>query len=130
MKILKFKGKISLKNKLLILLAILIAISAISIGVAYTISDEFKEWININIFKKEITEDDVATISLDTDKTQYVYAFDKYITILCNSKLEIYNSYASLVYELDINISNPLFDANGQYLAIAESGRTKYISCK
>lgn len=130
MKILKFKGKISLKNRLLIALAIVIIISGISIGVIYTINSEFREWINVNILKKEITEDDVATISLDTDETQYIYAFDKYITILCNSKLEIYNSYASLVYELDISVSNPLFDANGQYLAIAENGRTKNISNK
>lgn len=122
MKILKFKGKMSLKNKILIIIAILIVIAGISVGVVYAVNEEARNWININILRKEITEEDVATIQLDVDKTQYIYAYDKYITILCNGKLEMYNGYGSKDYELDVNVSNPIFDTSGSYLLIAENG--------
>lgn len=122
MKVLKFKGKMSLKNKILLIISILLIIAIISIGIVYVVNEEAREWININILKKEITEDDVATIQLDVDKTQHIYAYDKYISILCNGKLEIYNNYGAKQYELDINISNPIFATNGIYLLIAEKG--------
>ena len=128
MKVLKFKGKMSLKNKILIIIAAVLLIGAISIGVIYAINEEAREWININILRKEITEEDVATIQLDTDKTEYITAYDKYIAILCNGKLDIYSSYGTKQHELNINISNPIFESNGQYLLIAENKRTKYIS--
>lgn len=79
-----------------------------------------REWINIYILRKEIKEDDIATIELDVDKTEYIYAYDRYITILCNGKLSIYNSYASKEAELDISISNPIYSSNNNYLTIAE----------
>lgn len=122
MKILKFKGKMPLKNKILIAIAILLIIATISLIVVYTLNEEAREWININILRKEITEDDVATIQLDVDKTEYIYAYDKYITILSNGTMSIYNSYGAKSYELDINISSPVFATSGTYLAVAESG--------
>lgn len=125
MKILEFKGKISLKNKLLILAIIILLAIIAGVVIAYIVNEEARDWININILRKEVTEDDVATIEINTDKTQYIYSYNKYIAILCNGKLEIYNSYASKVHELDIEISNPIFDSNNQYLLIAENGRAK-----
>ena len=128
MKVLKFKNKIPLKNKLLIALVILFLIVGITITIVYSVNEEIRDWININILNKEVTEEDVATIKIDVDKTQYIYAYDKYITILCNGKLEGYNSYGSKVYELDVQISNPIFKANGNYLAITEnSGQKIYL---
>ena len=112
MKILKFKGKMSFKNKLLITLAVIFVISSISFVITYNVNEKFKEWIDVNILKKEITEEDVATIELEIDKTQYVIAYDRYISVLCNGKLSIYNSYGSKEAELDIGISNPIYKAN------------------
>lgn len=125
MKILKFKGKMSLKNKILIIVAIIACMAVAGVVVTYIVNKEAREWININILKKEINEDDVATIKIDADKTQYIYAYDKYIVILCNGKLEIYNNYASKINELEISISNPIFDKNGNYLTIAENNGQK-----
>lgn len=125
MEVLKFKGKMSLKNKILIFLAIILVITAISITIAYIVNEEVRNWINVNILKKEVTEDDVATIEIDADKQKYILAYDKYIGIIGNSKLEIYNSYGSKTSELDISISNANTSTNGQYLAIAENGGQK-----
>ncbi len=128
MNILKYKGKMSLKNKIIIAAIILVAISALSVIITYIVNEEARDWININILKKEVTEEDIATIEIDGDKTQYIYAYDKYIVILCNGKLEMYNSYGSKAYELEVTISNPIFESNGQYLAIAENkGQNIYV---
>ncbi len=128
MKILKFKGKMPFKNKLLITLAIIFTIAGISIVITYNVNEQVKEWIDVNILKKEITEEDVATIELEVDKTQYVIAYDKYISILCNGKLSIYNSYGSKEAELDIGISNPMYATNNNYLVIAEkNGQRIYL---
>ena len=122
MKILKFKGKMSIKNKLLIIVGTVLLISLIIVFIIYAVNEEAREWININILRKEINEEDVASILIDTDKAQYIYAYDKYIAILCNGKLEIYNSFASKVTDIDIQVSNPIFATNGGYLVVAENG--------
>ena len=43
----------------------------------------------------------------------------------CNGKLAGYNSYGAKAYEHDVQISNPIFKANGSYLAITESNGQK-----
>ena len=128
MGVLKRRGKIPLRNKIIIALIILLLIAVVSIFIIYSVNEEARDWININILRKEVTEEDVATIEIDGDKTQYIYAYDRYITILSNGKLEAYNSYGNKAYELEITISNPIFGENGNYLAIAEKdGQNVYV---
>lgn len=125
MEILQFKEQMSLKNKILIIAGISLAIIIISIFTIYIVNENAREWINKYILRKEITDEEVATIELDTDKMQYIYAYDKYIVILCNGKLEIYNNYGVKSQELEIGISNPIFDKNGSSLLVAENGGQK-----
>ena len=128
MKILEFKGKMQLKDKVIMISVIVSVIIIISIGIAYVLNEKVRDWINMNILGKEVTEEDVATIEIDSDKTQSFYAYDKYITILHNGKLEVYNNYASKVNEIEVGISNPIFNANGTNLLIAEKDRAKNMS--
>lgn len=128
MKILEFKGKMSLKNKILIVIGIVLIILIASIVALYIFNESVRDWIDLHILIKEITEEDIATIELDIDKSQYIYAHDRFISILCNGKLAIYNSYASKEAELDVQISNPLYARNNNYLAVAESnGQRVYL---
>ncbi len=127
MKILEFKGKMQLKDKIIIVSVIISVIVIFSIMIMYMLNENVRDWININVLRKEITEDDVATIEIDSDKSQYFYAYDKYITILSNGKLEVYSNYASKIYEIEVGISNPIFNANGSSLIIAENGRTEIM---
>ena len=92
MKILKFKGKISLKNKILIGVGISAVIIIVTTILLYVLNANAREWININVLRKEINEDDVATIKIDADKTQYIYAYDKYIVILSHRQNNLYMS--------------------------------------
>lgn len=128
MKILKFKGKMSLKNKLLIALAVFIVLLLTITVLAYIFSENARDFINIYILRKEVTEEDIATIKLDVDKAESIYSYDRYISVLLNSKLSLYNSYASKEAELDVSISNPIYAKNSNYLAIAEkNGQKVYL---
>lgn len=126
MKILEFKRKkISLKNKILIILGVVFTILILAVTLTYIFNENAREWINIYILRKEITEDDIATIELEVDKTQYIYAYDRYISVLCNGKLSVYNSYANKEADIDIGISNPIYDRTNGYMVIAENGGQK-----
>lgn len=128
MKILKFKGKMSLKNKLLIVLAVFIVLLLTITVLAYILNENARDFINIYILRKEVVEEDIATIKLDVDKSESIYAYDRYISVLSNSKLSLYNSYASKEAELDVSISNPIYAKNSNYLAIAEkNGQKVYL---
>lgn len=128
MRVLRFKGNIPLRGKLLLVFVFILIIAGISISITYMVNEDVREWINVNILRKDITEDDVASIEIDSNKTQYIYAFDKYIAILGSGKLELYNSYASKTAELDVQVSSPIFDTNGTYLSIAENnGQRIYL---
>jgi len=121
MEILKFKGKMSLKNKILLICLGIFAVLILSVVIIYITIDTARDWININILRKEVTEDDIATIQIEADKQQDIYAYDRFISILYNGKLSVYNSYASKEAELDVGISNPIYDTDHNYLGIAES---------
>lgn len=128
MKILEFKGKMSLKNKLLIALAVFTIVLITATVIAYIFCEPARDFINIYILRKEVSEEDIATIKLDVDKSESIYAYDRYITVLSNSKLSLYNSYASKEAELDISISNPIYAKNSNYLVIAEkNGQRIYL---
>ena len=77
MKILKFKGKMSIKNKILIALAVLLIIAIATVLIIYITNEELRNWIDTYVLRKEITEDDIATIELSVDKTQYIYAYGR-----------------------------------------------------
>ncbi len=125
MKILEFKGKMSLKNKILITIGTIFGISIISLILIYILNEPAREWIDIYVLRKEIQEDDIATINLEVDKSQYIYAYDRFISILRNGKFSIYNSYASKEAELDVGVSNPTYASSNNYLAIAETNGQK-----
>ena len=128
MGILKFKRKVTLKQKIILILIFILMILIIGTIITYRVNEDVREWINVNILKKDVTEDDVATININSDRIQLIYAYDKYITILSNGSLEIYNNYAHKVGEIDIQISDPMFESNGSYLSIAEkNGQRVYL---
>ena len=128
MKVVEFKEKMPLRSKILILFSVLLTIAIVSVIVIYICDEGVRNWIDVYVLRKEVTEDDIATIELDVDKNESVYAYSNNITILYNGKLSIYNSYASEVAELDISISNPIYDTDGDYLGIAEkNGQNIYL---
>jgi hypothetical protein len=117
------------KKKIFILTIIIvfIVIAIITIGL-YSTNDKAREWIDKNIFRKEVLQDKVATIDLKENQDSNIYAFNKYIGILNKTKFSIYNSTGSQEKTLDLQISNPIWGSANRFLAIAENkGKKVYL---
>lgn len=117
------------KKKIVILTIIIvfIVIAIITIGL-YSTNDKAREWIDKNIFRKEVLQDKVATIDLKENQDSNMYAFNKYIGILNKTKFSIYNSTGSQEKTLDLQISNPIWGSANRFLTIAENkGKKVYL---
>jgi len=76
---LDFKKKIN-KKKIWIAIGIVVLILVnIAIMIVYSVNDTAHDWIDINIFRKEVKQDKATTIDLKENQDSSVYAFNKYI---------------------------------------------------
>lgn len=117
------------KKKLIIAttIAIIVVAAIIAIGL-YNTNKQARTWIDKNIFRKEIQQDKAATIEISENQNSNIYAFNKYIGILDKTKFTIYGNTGSKEKELEIQISNPIFNAANRFLAIAENkGQKLYL---
>ena len=119
------KKKINKKKILIITVIIIILIAVITTSLIYIYNQPAREWIDKNILRKEILQNNATTIELK-DEQSNIYAFNKYIGILSRTKLNIYNQSGNTEAELDIQISNPLFNSANRFLAIAENQGQKF----
>ena len=119
------ENKKSGKKKIKIIILILILIILVTTTVCYIVNEDIRQYIDYNLLGKITTENDTKTIDLSDDNTASIYAYDNYISILNNNILSIYNSSAKKNAELNIAITNPIFESNNKYLAIAEKGGKK-----
>lgn len=118
-------------NKKKIIIAIIIAIivvtAIITIGL-YNTNKQARTWIDKNIFRKEIQQDKAVTIEIAENQDSNIYAFNKYIGILDKTKFTIYGNTGNKENELEIQISNPIFNSSNRFLAIAENkGQKLYL---
>lgn len=104
---------------------IAVIIGVIFVCASYLINDEFRNKIDTQILKKEITENSANTIEINSDSNPYIDSFDKYIVVLSKNILNFYNQEAANIAQIDINITTPYMASNGKYLAIAENGGEK-----
>lgn len=115
------KEKIN-KNKVIIsIIIVVITILLIAIAIVYRANPEIREWIDKNIFRKEVLQDKVTVIELKEEQDKNIYAFNKYIGILNKNIFTIYNNNGNKEEELDILVSNPIFSSSNRFLTIAES---------
>lgn len=109
------------KKKIIILIILFFTIMGfISISIIYIFNNNVRDWIDKNIFRKEVMQDRATTIELKEEQAN-IYAFNKYIGILNKNQFDIYNNSGNKEESLEIQISNPLFDSANRFLAIAES---------
>lgn len=114
------KGKIIKIS--IIFICVILLITAI---VLYNNNDNARKFFDIYIFRKVINEEKVTSIEIDTSKSINAFAYSKYLAILDQNVLTLYNKSGNKEHSLDIEISNPIFDANGNYLCIADKGGQK-----
>jgi len=104
---------------------LLCAIALITFIFLYENNNNVRNFFDVYIFRKIINEENVPSIDIDSSKNINVFAYNKYIAILEQNVLKIYNKSGNQEHSLDIEISNPLVETNGEYLCIAEKGGQK-----
>ena len=108
-----------------LIIIILLVAFVITTIVLYLKNEQFRNILDKYLFQKEIKENDVPFIEIDSSKISGMYAYDRYLCLLQGNKLELYNRYGKKEDSLEIEISNPLFESNENYLAIAEKNGSK-----
>lgn len=122
------KKKINAKKIIISILISIIIIAIIVLVALYISNEEFRDWIDIQVFRKEISQDRVASIELEEGQSSNVYAFNQYIGILNKNKLSLYGSTGSEEASLDIEISTPVFFSSNRFLVVGEqNGQKMYL---
>lgn len=118
--------KIINRKKLIITIAIVVAIVVIIILSALYISNRgFREFFDQYIFQKSVKENSGSFIEVDAESNYFVYAYDKYISVLDKNVLNLYSSNGKKEHEIKVEINNPIFQSNGRYLVVAEKNKQK-----
>lgn len=116
--------KLNKRKVVIIVLIVIVALIALSMVIVYNTSPDFREWVDVNMLGKQVSQDSVATIDIESE-TAKICAFNKSIGVLNKNKFTIYNSSGGKDSTLDIEITNPIFCASNRFLAIAEKGGQK-----
>ena len=120
--------KINSKKIVASVIISIIVVLCIITSICYVANKEFRNWIDIQILNKEISQEKVTTIDLDEGQTSNVYAFYKYIGVLNKNKFDVYGSTGNQETSLDVQITNPLFNSSNRFLAIGEQkGQKVYL---
>ena len=116
------------KNKKILIFIIILFCILIGIIASYNVNEDIRNYIDYNILNKEIVEENTAQIDLENENNSYIYAYDNYVIVLNSNILRAYNSNGKEEFNTNITITNPIFDTNQKYLAIAEkNGKKIYV---
>lgn len=120
--------KVNKKKVIITIIAIIIILFFIIISAIYINNKNVRLWIDKNIFRKEVIQNNLPTIELNESDTQNIYAFNKYIGVLSKNQFAIYDNSGKKQDELNIEITKPIFNSNGRHLVIAEEkGQKVYL---
>ena len=120
--------RINKKRIILLLLIILLAGIAISLLTLYSINEEFRDFWDYTVLRKEIESSEVKSIALEKDNLKFSHSYDKRIVILEKNTLKCYNQDANLETQFELNIANPLYHDCNRFLVVAEkSGKKIYL---
>lgn len=124
----KKEKKINKKKLIILIISVLLIILAIITFALYCKNENFRNWTDKNILQKEVIQGNTISIEFDGENNSNVYAFDKYIVTLENKILKIYNNLGTEEAKISTEINDPIFDAEGKYLAIGEkNGDSIYL---
>lgn len=114
------------RKKLIVLIVIVVlAILFLIAGIVYEKNTSVRNFLDKYVFFKEKYENDLPKIAITSSSDINTYAYKGDVLILKNNLLTAYNSNGNKEYELDIEISEPIFETAGDYLCIGEKNGNK-----
>lgn len=109
-----------MKKKIWIIVGSFLIISIIIVISLYIANEPVREWMDRYIFRKNVIEENLATIQLEKENSK-VYAYDNYIVVLQDNNLKIYNSSGKEETTINVSITTPLFASCDKYLLVADN---------
>lgn len=120
--------RINKKKVITTIVIVILVMVMLSMIITYCNCKPIREWIDKKVFRKEVIQDKVSTIELIEGENTNVHAFNKYIGVLNKNKFVIYGNNGNEEKNLEVEVSNPIFDSIGRFLVIAEkSGKKLYL---
>ena len=95
--------QISKKKIIISIIVAIVVVIIITIIALYKTNRNVMEWIDKNIFRKEVMQDRVNMIELKEENSN-IYAFSKYIGILSKNQFIIYNNTGNQESNLEYQI--------------------------
>lgn len=114
------KKRITITAIVSIFILVLIIIIAVYMG-----NKEFRQFVDKYILMKNVIENNLPTIEINENESNYIYAYDKYISIFSKNTLTGYNKSGKKEYELNLEITTPIIDTNNKFLLIGEKNKQK-----
>lgn len=109
------------KKKIIKIVAIFLIVILVVLGIClYFFNEQIRKWTDLNILRKEIKVDKVKTIYLDTGKNNQVFGYGKYIGVLNDKNLKVYNGSGENIVNLSVDINTAISASNDKYLILAE----------
>ena len=117
--------KLKIGRIIKVLLFLVFVAATLTIFIQYKYSEDFREFIDVKILRKEISNENTIQIDISSKSSPFVYTYNKYVTILDKNVMEVYTSSTKPDFSLDINISNPIYANSNRFLCVAENGGNK-----
>ena len=116
----QIKRELNIRKIITTILIIVLILAIIIMFSLYIAEESFRKWVDINVLRKDISSESVATIDLNVDKNNQIVCYNKYIGILNEKNLKLYNSVGENITDISVDINTAIFSSNDKYLAIAE----------
>lgn len=118
--------KISNKKNLFITLFIIILVTILVILFSFYIGNEdFRNFFDTHIFRKNIDDRISTTINFDDEASNKIFSYDKYIVILNKNTFSTYNSSGNKVFDININLTDPISSSANRFICLAEKNGQK-----
>lgn len=114
------------KKRIAGLIILLVIIVIFIVGyILYATNEEFRTFMDMNVLRKEITENNLNSIVLEDYDKSNMYAYSNKIAVLKDNKLSLYTASGRQEGQLEVQISTPITYSNGRYFMLAQQDSSK-----
>lgn len=114
------------KKRIAGLIILLVIIVIFIVGyILYATNEEFRTFMDMNVLRKEITENNLNSIVLEDYDKSNIYAYSNKIAVLKDNILSLYTASGRREGQLEVQISTPITYSNGRYFMIAQQDSSK-----
>ena len=114
------------KKRIAGLIILLVIIVIFIVGyILYATNEEFRTFMDMNVLRKEITENNLNSIVLEDYDKSNIYAYSNKIAVLKDNKLSLYTASGRQEGQLEVQISTPITYSNGRFFMLAQQDSSK-----